>query len=236
MDTPTAPLLAAEAVEVTFGTRPVLRGVDLDVHAGGSLALVGSAGSGCSTLLRALNRTEPIDAGEIRFRGGALPAGGAELATLRADVALVLPAFNLPPNHPVRHSIVAGARRVRGWADDRATAAADAALERVGLPTDDRRLASELDPGAAQRAAIARALALDATVLLLDGPTAGLADAEADGLRELLAELAREVTVVIATDDEDLVRGCVGRAVRLEQGRIVADGEVDAVLAAAPEA
>lgn len=236
MDTPTAPLLAAVAVESAFGSRPVLRGVDLDIHAGGSLALVGSAGSGCSTLLRALNRTEPIDAGEMLFRGSPLPDGGAELATLRADVALVLPAFNLPPNHPVRHSIVAGARRIRGWPDDRATAAADAALERVGLPGDDRRLASELDPGAAQRAAIARALALDAAVLLLDGPTVGLTGPEADGLRELLAELTREVTVVVATDDEALVRGCVGRAVRLERGRIVADGEVSAVLAGAPEA
>lgn len=220
-----APLLVAEDVHVSFGDRPVLRGVDLEVHPGEVVALVGAKGAGRSTLCRTLNRTEPVDAGRITLAGAELAESGAALATLRADVPLILPRYNLAAGRTLLSNCAATAVKVRGRSPEAAATEARAALRRVGLEGRSDAPAGELSALEAQQAALARALAGEPKVLLLDEVTAALTEPEATALHQIVRPLVRAdgVTAIVVDRDADRVRELADRVVVLERGRVVED-------------
>src|ERR1700704_1835805 len=109
----TDPLVVLEKVNKRFGTLHVLRDVDLTVHRGEVVVVIGPSGSGKSTLCRTINRLEPIDSGAIRVDGHPLPAEGKELARLRADVGMVFQSFNLFAHKSVLDNVTLGPIAVR---------------------------------------------------------------------------------------------------------------------------
>src|SRR6266566_3911850 len=107
------PLITMAQVNKWFGSLHVLRDVDLTVHRGEVVVVVGPSGSGKSTLCRAINRLEPIDKGEIRFDGHPLPAEGRALARLRSEVGMVFQSFNLFAHKSVLDNVMLGPLKVR---------------------------------------------------------------------------------------------------------------------------
>ena len=108
------PLVVLERVEKHFGELHVLKSIDLTVHAGEVVVVIGPSGSGKSTLCRVINRLETIDSGRIAVDGADLPAEGKALARLRADVGMVFQAFNLFAHKTVLENVTLGPVTARG--------------------------------------------------------------------------------------------------------------------------
>lgn len=219
------PLVRLRGVEKHFGDLHVLRGIDLDVMRGEVVVLLGPSGSGKSTLCRTINALEEIDAGEIRIDGTPLPTTGAELARLRADVAMVFQSFNLFAHKTVLENVTLGPVRVRGLAPDDAADRALALLDRVGVRSQADKHPSQLSGGQQQRVAIARALAMDPKVILFDEPTSALDPEMVQEVLEVMLGLAQDgMTMLVVTHEMTFARRAAHRVVFMDEGRVVEEG------------
>jgi manganese/iron transport system ATP-binding protein len=213
------PALVLDDVTVRFGGSDALVGVSASVAAGGSVALIGPNGAGKSTLLRAI-------LGLVPLAGGTIEVLGRRPEEARRSVAYVPQAESLDPEFPVSVAqvVLMGRYRDVGWVrrpgrSDRAIAAA--ALERVGLTDRAGDRFGTLSGGQQQRVLIARAVAQQSRVLLLDEPFNGV-DAVTQGvLLEVLAELRADgATVVISTHDLTVAHLACGEACLLNRHQI----------------
>ena len=129
----TEPVVRLEAVHKSFGDNEVLRGIDLDVHRGEVLTIIGASGSGKSTLLRCVNLLEPLDSGRIFFEGEEITRKGTDLSETRQRIGIVFQQFNLFPHLTVMNNLTLATRRIRHQRRADAEARAHQLLERVGL-------------------------------------------------------------------------------------------------------
>src|SRR5690348_2555198 len=127
------PLVVLTGVQKHFGSLHVLRDVDLTVHRGEVVVVIGPSGSGKSTLCRTINRLEPVNSGTISIDGAPLPAEGRALARLRADVGMVFQSFNLFAHKTVLENVVMPQVKVRKRSRQGATDKARTLLQRVGM-------------------------------------------------------------------------------------------------------
>lgn len=214
-----SPALTARGLTVRYGRRCVLSGVSTVLHRGEMVALIGSNGAGKTTFLRAVAGLLPYE-GAVDF--GATPSGS------RVEVAYVPQQLGFDPTFPITAGrlVAAGRRRFVGpWrrltARDRA--AVLEALETVGLPDVARRPIGELSGGQLQRVVLARAMAQEADLLLLDEPLSGVDGPTGSDLLDLLADqCARGRTVLLSTHDLALVRSRFDRCLGLNQ-TLIAD-------------
>jgi len=202
--------------------RRVLDGVDLDVHAGELLAIVGPSGSGKSTLLAMLGGLDRPSSGSVTVAGRRIDeAGERALAQYRRDmVGFVFQDFHLVPELSVRENVLMPAR----LAGRTRTAArvADQLLERLGLAPLATRLPGGLSGGEQQRVAIARALVLSPVLVLADEPTGNLDSVSGETVLELLRHaVGPERAVVLVTHEERATR-IASRTVALADGRLAA--------------
>lgn len=190
--------LSLRGITKSFGDTPVLRGIDLDVPDGTTLALLGPSGSGKSTVLRIVAGLETADDGEVILDGRDVTG----VAAHRRDVGVVFQDQALFPHFDVADNVGFGLRMASVRDDERRRRVAEA-LELVGLPGYERRDPATLSGGEAQRVALARALAPRPAVVLLDEPLAALDQLLRERLllelRALFDDLA--VTVVTVTHD-----------------------------------
>ncbi|MEO5854390.1 MAG: ATP-binding cassette domain-containing protein, partial [Nocardioides sp.] len=126
-------LVVLEHVDKWFGDLHVLQDIDLTIHRGEVVVVIGPSGSGKSTLCRAINRLETIDKGSITLDGQPLPAEGKELANLRAEVGMVFQSFNLFAHKTILENVTLGPIKVRKQPKAEAEAKATELLERVGV-------------------------------------------------------------------------------------------------------
>jgi len=222
------PLVVMDRVNKHFGELHVLKDIDLTVHEGEVVVVIGPSGSGKSTLCRAINRLEPIESGMISISGVPLPLEGKGLARLRADVGMVFQSFNLFAHKTVLENVTLGPVKVKGIGRKEAEEKAMALLERVGVANQARKYPAQLSGGQQQRVAIARALAMDPKVILFDEPTSALDPEMINEVLEVMTSLARDgMTMVVVTHEMGFARRAANRVV------FMADGEV--VEEAAPE-
>lgn len=236
------PLLALHGLEVTHRSEGVpvqaLRGVDLEVHRGETVALVGESGSGKSTLARAAVRLLRPTAGRVLLGGEDVTRlSERRLRPLRPLAQLVFqdPQASLDPRMSVEEIVGEPFRVVRRLACRRAEIAnrVAALLERVGLsPALASRRPWELSGGQRQRVALARALAVEPEILLLDEPLSSLDLPVQAQLVDLLVELQRErgMAYLLVTHDLRLARQLAHRVAVLYRGRLVEEGAAAAVL------
>ncbi len=216
-------LLSVRNVEKSYptseGTVPVLRGIDLDLAAGATLALTGESGSGKSTLLHLIGGLDAPDAGRITVDGtdlGALDDRGR--ATLRrGTVGVVFQQFNLIPSLRVRDNIAFQAR-LAGRHD---AAWAAALSDRLGLTAQLGKYPEQLSGGQQQRVAIARTLAARPRLVLADEPTGNLDEATADAVLAQMLDLVTQTGAgLLIVTHSDRLAARMARRVHLRAGRI----------------
>ena len=237
-------LIAARSICVTFPRAGWRRGafaavddVDLNVREGEAVALVGGSGSGKSTLARAIARLGPMQTGEVRWRGAALPARSTIRPAQRRHIQPVFqdPVASLDPQWCVADIIAEPLRYLSPGtpAAERERKVA-ALLEEVGLPAEFAgRKPRQLSGGQAQRVAIARALVADPELLLLDEATSALDVLVAGRVLDLLAELQRRrrLAILFISHDLAVARRLCHRVAVMDSGRIVEEGPTEQIIA-----
>jgi polar amino acid transport system ATP-binding protein len=204
-------VLSLRGIEKSFGTQHVLRGVDLDVHRGEVICLIGASGSGKTSLLRCMNLLMEPDKGEILIEGAPLfrrvgqeklKLSNAQINAVRSKTGMVFQNFNLFPHRTALRNITEAPLVVKKVPRAEAEALGNKLLTRMSLQEAGHKYPSQLSGGQQQRIAIARALAMQPTIMLFDEPTSAL-DPELVG--EVLAairQLATEgMTMVIVTHE-----------------------------------
>jgi ABC-type polar amino acid transport system ATPase subunit len=231
-----APFLAIEGLRLSRGATSVLRGVTLSIARGELVALMGLSGGGKTTVLRAVVGLEGFDAGTIDVDRVALrpgpPPSGEALRALRGKVGIVFQYHGLFDHLSVLDNVTLAPLHVAKLERGAAEARALSLLASLGVDRHARAYPRELSGGEAQRVAIARTLAMEPPLLLMDEPTASLDPARRNELGRSLTKLVREEgrTLVVATHDDDLVREFATRVVILAEGAVVEEGPPGKVL------
>jgi glutamate transport system ATP-binding protein len=225
---PDQPVVVLQGVDKRFGDIHALRDINLEVDRGEVVVVLGPSGSGKSTLCRCINRLETIDEGTILLDGVPLPEEGKALARARADVGMVFQSFNLFAHKTVLQNVTLGPVHVRGLSKSAAQERGRALLERVGIADKADRYPSEISGGQQQRAAIARALAMDPKLLLFDEPTSALDPEMIKEVLDVMLELAHDgTTMIVVSHEMGFARAAARRVVFMDQGSIVEMGSPD---------
>jgi len=223
-------LLRVESVRKAYGDRVVLRDVSLEVETHDVVCLIGASGSGKSTLLRCIDLLEDIDDGAVHFEGREVTDPRVDARAVRGRMGLVFQAYNLFPHMTVLDNLTLAPRRVHGLPVDQAEARARALLERFGLADKAGEHPDRLSGGQQQRAAVARALATDPALLLLDEVTSALDPELVGEVLDILRDLAAGgTTMVLATHEMAFAREVATRVCFLHDGRILEQGPPDQI-------
>jgi phosphate transport system ATP-binding protein len=236
-------VLAAGDVSVGFGAKTVLSGVNLDFRHGGMTALIGPTGCGKSTLLRSLNRMNDKvrgfwRKGDIALDGIDIYGGTSDPLLVRRRIGMV---FQRPNPFPmsIRDNVVAGVKAHRLAPRAELSEIAERRLKQVGLwsAISDRMGDSpfRLSGGQQQLLCLARALAVEPEVLLLDEPTSSLDPVSTEMVEDLLKQLAPELTMVIVTHNLAQARRVAGKTAFLYDGRLIESGDTKTIFDAPTE-
>jgi putative ABC transport system ATP-binding protein len=214
--------LAAKDVHLSFGSNAVLRGVDLEVPAGSTAAIIGPSGSGKSTLLHVIGTLERPSSGVVRIGGvDAAQLDDRALSRLRArEIGFVFQQFFLAEHATVRENVADGLLYAGAPAAERYRRA-DEALERVGLSHRATFKPTKLSGGERQRVAIAAAAAGGARVLLLDEPTRGIDVGTKAAVHALMSSLAAQgMAILMISSELPEILGMSDRIAVMRAGRI----------------
>lgn len=220
-----ATILEIRSLHKSFGNVQVLKNVDLDVHEGEMVFLIGPSGSGKSTLLRCCNRLEEPSGGSLVIDGTNLLARNVDLNGMRQRVGMVFQSFNLYPHMTAEQNVALALIHVQKKSKAEAREIARSELSRMGLQARFDHYPSQLSGGQQQRVAIARALALGPRMLLMDEPTSAL-DPELVGevlqaMRDLKAE---GMTMLVVSHEMRFAREAADRIAFMEHGEIIEFG------------
>jgi phosphonate transport system ATP-binding protein len=214
-----------------------LQDIQLTIHPGEFVVIVGLSGAGKSTLLRSINRLHEITDGQIVIDGKSITAArGTELLRMRRDIGMIFQSFNLVKRSSVLRNVLSGRvgyhstlRMVLGLFPKEDVDLALKALERVNILEKAYSRADELSGGQQQRVSIARALAQEAKIILADEPVASLDPLTTrqvmDDLKRINQELG--ITTIVNLHFIDLAREYATRIIGLRAGKVVFDGPVE---------
>jgi polar amino acid transport system ATP-binding protein len=226
--------LSVEDVYQSFGPKRVLRGVDLSISKGESVAIIGPSGGGKSTLLRTMNLLEPIDSGKL-WREGFLVVDGAIVNVspdlYRREVGMVFQDFLLWPNRTVLGNVSDALLHVLKLTNHQAIDRARCWLDKCGVLDEQSSYPHTLSGGQKQRVALARALAMEPTVLLLDEITSHLDVVTAGQILALLRSLRDgERTWIFVTHHLEFAKQNTDRVAVLIDGKVNETGPSRRVL------
>jgi polar amino acid transport system permease protein len=238
---PLEPYLVCRNVWKSYGSREVLRSVDLIVNRGEVVTIIGPSGSGKSTLLRLINHLDRLDWGEILIAGEYVgyekqgnrlrPTRDLAGARARARIGMVFQHFDLFNHFTALENVCEAPIRVYGENSDRARADAMSLLASVGLAHHAHHLPHRMSGGQQQRVAIARALAISPRLMLFDEPTSALDPELVGEVLAVMRSLAnRGMTMVVVTHEMRFARDVADRVVFMDDGQIVEHGTAAEVL------
>ena len=209
-----------------FGENHVLRGIDIDIHAGEVVCVIGPSGSGKSTFLRCINRLEEATSGEILIDGQSITGPKANVDKIRQHVGMVFQQFNLFPHYSVRQNIMYAPVELKLMSKEEASAEAERLLARVGLSEKADAMPRSLSGGQQQRVASARALAMNPDIMLFDEPTSALDPELVRGVLDVMRDLAENsgMTMIVVTHEMGFARDVADRVVFMEDGVVVEQG------------
>lgn len=221
----------------SFGSLQVLKNVNLDVHRGEAVCIIGPSGSGKSTLLNCVNFLEAYDSGEILVDGTLIGYEQSRdgrrrrvsekvLNQTRQKIGIVFQQFNLFPHLTALENVIEAPIHVRGLPRAQAVERGRALLAKVGLSQKENAYPSQLSGGQQQRVAIARALAMEPKVMLFDEVTSALDPELVGEVLTVMQSLAREgLTMLVVTHEMGFAREVSTRVVFMDAGEIVEMGE-----------
>jgi ABC-type polar amino acid transport system ATPase subunit len=221
-------MLEIRGLKKHFGNNIVLDGIDLHINQGEVVSVIGPSGTGKSTLLRCVNFLENPDNGHIRIGNVCVDAKKkthADILALRRKSAMVFQRFNLFKNQTALENVMEGLITVKGWDKAKAKTRAMERLRDVGLADKAGHYPAHLSGGQMQRVAIARSLAMEPSLLLLDEPTSSL-DPELVGevLETILKAADEGFTMLLVSHEMNFVHHVSDRVIFLDGGHILEEG------------
>lgn len=214
----------------SFGDNAVLRGIDLDVHRGEVVVVLGPSGSGKSTMLRCVNLLETPTSGSIVFEGVDITGRGVDINKVRAKLGMVFQQFNLFPHLTAKKNVMIAQQKVLKRSREEAERIAVEELTKVGLVDRVDYLPAQLSGGQQQRVAIARALAMNPQVMLFDEATSALDPELVRDVLGVMRDLAREgMTMIVVTHEMQFARDVADRVIFMDGGVIVEQGTPEQV-------
>jgi polar amino acid transport system ATP-binding protein len=227
----TAAVLVVDGVYKDFGTTPVLRGIDLEVDDGQAVALIGGSGSGKSTLLRCVNLLEQVTDGVITLDGEDITDPRANHDAVRRRIGVVFQAYNLFPHMTALQNVSLAPRVVGKRKKQEANERARELLARVGLADKADSYPDRLSGGQQQRTAIARALANDPRLLLLDEVTSALDPELVGEVLDIVGELKDQgMTILMATHEMGFAHRVADTICFLDRGVVAESGPPEQIL------
>ena len=214
----------------SFGDNVVLRGIDLDVHRGEVVVVLGPSGSGKSTMLRCVNLLETPTSGSIVFEGVDITGRGVDINKVRSKLGMVFQQFNLFPHLTAKKNVMIAQQKVLKRSREEAERIAVEELTKVGLADRVDFLPAQLSGGQQQRVAIARALAMNPQVMLFDEATSALDPELVRDVLGVMRDLAREgMTMIVVTHEMQFARDVADHVIFMDGGVIVEQGTPEQV-------
>lgn len=229
----------------SFGALEMLKGISLEAMEGDVISILGSSGSGKSTMLRCINMLETPDSGQVEVGGETIrltqaggrtrPADRRQLQRMRARIGMVFQNFNLWSHRTILENLIEAPMHVQKRSRSDCVEEAEALLEKVGIADKRNHYPAHLSGGQQQRAAIARALAQHPKVMLFDEPTSAL-DPELVGevLRVMRALAEEGRTMLVVTHEMGFAKEVSSKVVFLHKGAVEVEGPPDQMFSAAP--
>jgi polar amino acid transport system ATP-binding protein len=229
----------------SYGSHQVLTNINLDVERGEVVCVIGPSGSGKSTLLSCVNFLEPYDSGEVLIdgelvgyrrngSGKLVPVSERQLNKTREHIGIVFQQFNLFPHMTALQNVIEAPIQVSGVPKERAIERGRALLAKVGLSEKQNSYPSQLSGGQQQRVAIARSLAMEPKVMLLDEVTSALDPELVGEVLAVMQSLARDgLTMLVVTHEMGFAREVSDRIIFMDAGEIVEQGRPEDIFGVA---
>lgn len=229
-------VVSISALNKSFGTNHVLRGIDLEVQRGEVVCIIGPSGSGKSTLLRCVNMLEQPSSGRIVVLGRELTHIDCDIDEARSKIGMVFQQFNLFPHMTALQNVCVAQRKVLKRSASEAEQTGRALLQRVGLGEKADSYPGQLSGGQQQRVAIARALAMNPDVMLFDEATSALDPELVGEVLQVMRSLADEgMTMLVVTHEMGFASNVASRVVFMDGGVIVEQGPPSQVISSPRE-
>ena len=228
--------ISVKGLRKCVGELEVLKSMDVEVHEGEVVCLIGPSGSGKSTFLRCLNKLEEANGGEIIVDGQKITDKKININKVRENIGMVFQHFNLFSNLNIIDNITLAPVELKIMSKEDARKRAMELLKRVGLEDKADAYPSQLSGGQKQRCAIARSLAMSPDIMLFDEPTSALDPEMVGEVLDVMKGLAKDgMTMVIVTHEMGFAREVADRIIFMDGGYIVEEGTPDEIFNHAKE-
>ncbi len=217
-------MLEIKNLKKNFGTKKVLKGIDLEVKKGEIVGIIGPSGCGKSTLLRSINFLEKPTSGTIIFHNEKIDSD-KEITHLRRKVGMVFQQFNLFDNMTVLNNLILAPVKLKIMSKEVAIKEARELLDKIGLLDKENFYPSELSGGQKQRVAIIRTMLMKPEMILFDEPTSALDPEMIGEVTNLMRKIAKEgMTMIIVSHEMNFIKKFCTRVIYMEDGKILCDG------------
>ena len=217
------PIISIKHLVKSFGDKEVLKDINLDVYPGEVVSVIGSSGSGKSTMLRCINKLEEADSGSIYFNGVDILDIKTNINKLRENIGMVFQAFNLFNNKNVLDNCTLALTKIKKMPKEEAKKIAETELNKVGITSEYySKKVSTLSGGQKQRVAIARALCMKPEIMLFDEPTSALDPEMVGEVLQVMKDLANEgMTMVVVTHEMKFAEEVSTKVVFMDNGIVL---------------
>ncbi len=224
-------IISVKNLKKNYGKNEVLKDINVDIHEGEVVCVIGPSGSGKSTFLRCLNKLEVSTSGSIVVNKTDINDPKTDIDRFRENIGMVFQHFNLFPHKMVEENIMLAPVTLKKMNKNEAKEKAHTLLKRVGLEDKADQYPNQLSGGQKQRVAIARALAMNPDIMLFDEPTSALDPEMVGEVLKVMKELAQEgMTMVVVTHEMGFAREVSDRVIFMDGGYIVEEGTPDEVI------
>jgi len=228
-------MLEVKNIHKSFGSVEVLKGISFSMEKEETKVVIGTSGTGKSTLLRCINQLDPPDIGEVWLDGEELTHPSSDINRIRQKIGFVFQDFNLFSHLTALKNVSIGLEKVKKITKEQAKERAIKELRRVGLEKQINQYPAQLSGGQKQRVGIARALAMDPDLILFDEPTSALDPELIGDVLDVMKSLAGKIGMLVVTHEMGFAREVSDRMVFMEGGRIIEEGSTEQIFKSARE-